>query len=108
MIAQNLQKPLFQVVSARASIIIEACKRLGVDGVLCRYHVGCRNVSADAIILRKEIVRRLAIPVLLIQWESFDPRIYNEVDLRAQLQTFKEIMTERTTAKGLNKDSMTQ
>ena len=108
MIAQNLQKPLFQVVSARASIIIEACKRLGVDGVLCRYHVGCRNVSADAIILRKEIIRQLAIPVLLIQWESFDPRIYNEVDLRAQLQTFKEIMTERTTAKGLNKDSMTQ
>ena len=91
-IAQNLQKPLFQVVSARASIIIEACKRLGVDGVLCRYHVGCRNVSADAIILRNEIVKQLGIPVLLIQWESFDPRIYNEEELRAQLQTFKEIM----------------
>ena len=91
-IAQNLQKPLFQVASARASIIIEACKRLGVDGVLCRYHVGCRNVSADAIILRNEIVTQLGIPVLLIQWESFDPRIYNEEELRAQLQTFKEIM----------------
>jgi benzoyl-CoA reductase/2-hydroxyglutaryl-CoA dehydratase subunit BcrC/BadD/HgdB len=108
MIAQNLQKPLFQVVGARVSVIIEACKRLGVDGVLCRYHVGCRNVSADAIILRKEIIRQLGIPVLLIQWESFDPRIYNEVELQTQLEKFKEIMTRRTVGKRLNKDSIPQ
>jgi benzoyl-CoA reductase/2-hydroxyglutaryl-CoA dehydratase subunit BcrC/BadD/HgdB len=108
MIAWNLQKPLFHVAGARASIIVEACKRLNVDGVLCRYHVGCRNVSADAMILRDEIDRQLHIPVLLLQWESFDPRIYNEAELRTQVQAFKEIMTKRLTVKGLNKDLMTQ
>jgi benzoyl-CoA reductase/2-hydroxyglutaryl-CoA dehydratase subunit BcrC/BadD/HgdB len=93
-IAQTLQRSLSQVVSARAAIIIEACKRLAVGGVLCRYHVGCRNLVADAIILRNEIVKQLD-PVLLIEWESFDPRIYNEGGLRTQLQAFKEIMKER-------------
>jgi len=95
MLSQGLQRSFTQVVSARVAIIIEVCKRLGVDGVLCRYHVACRNLVADTIILRNEIVKQLGIPVLLIEWESFDPRIYDEEQLRKRLQVFKEAMKER-------------
>ena len=91
-IAQASQRSLFQVASARAAIIVETCRRLAVGGVLCRYHSGCRNIVADAFILRNEIAKHLGIPVLLIEWESFDPRVYNEGQLRTQLLAFKEIM----------------
>lgn len=95
MLSQGLHRTFTQGLSARIAIIIAACKRLGVEGVLCRYHVACRNLVADAIILRNEIVKQLGIPVLLIEWESFDPRIYDEVQLRTRLQVFKEAMKER-------------
>jgi hypothetical protein len=47
-------------------------------GVLGRFHVGCRTVASDALIIKDAIARQLDIPILLLEWASFDRRIYNE------------------------------
>jgi hypothetical protein len=91
-LSQTLQRSLFQSLSARTAIIIEVCKRLSVDGVWGRFHVGCRIGAGDALIIKDAIARELGIPVLLLEWEGFDPRIYNEEQHRRRLELFKDVL----------------
>jgi benzoyl-CoA reductase/2-hydroxyglutaryl-CoA dehydratase subunit BcrC/BadD/HgdB len=76
----------------RVSTIIGACKRLSVEGVLGRYHVGCRTIAADTLILKSAITKELGIPVLLLEWDNFDPRSYQHEQFKRSLETFKLIM----------------
>ena len=69
--------PFFFTLMEGFLIILEACKRLNVDGVLNHYHVGCRSVAGDALIIKDAITKELRIPVLLLEWENFDPRVYH-------------------------------
>jgi benzoyl-CoA reductase/2-hydroxyglutaryl-CoA dehydratase subunit BcrC/BadD/HgdB len=91
-LAQSLRTSLSQGLSARAAIIVEVCRRLNVDGVLAKYHVGCRMGAADAMLLKDAITRQLGIPVLLMEWEGFDPRAYNEEQCRRRLELFKDVL----------------
>ena len=70
----------------------EACRRLKVDGVLGKYHVGCRINVGDALIVKEAITKELGIPVLLLEWEGFDPRVMDEEKYGKQLETFRDIM----------------
>jgi hypothetical protein len=88
----GLQSSLAQDLSGRTAIILEACKRLKVNGVLARYHVGCRIGVPDALIIKDAITRELGIPVLLQEWEGFDPCIYNEERYKRQLESFKDAL----------------
>ncbi|MBN1367884.1 MAG: 2-hydroxyacyl-CoA dehydratase [Dehalococcoidales bacterium] len=80
---------------ARVPLIIEGCKRFNVDGVIDRYHVGCRTVSGDALIIEEAIKKELGIPVLTLEWENFDPRAYNEEQLKSRFEIFKAMMKKR-------------
>jgi hypothetical protein len=75
---------------------IEVCKRMNIDGVLDRYHVGCRAVAGDALVIESAIKKELGIPVLLLEWENFDPRVYKHEEYRRRLEVFKTMMTSRT------------
>ena len=80
----------------RISLIIEGCKRLKVDGVLDRFHVGCRMVAGDAMLIENAIKKELGIPVLLMEWENFDPRSYNHEDYKRRFEVFKAMMTKKS------------
>ena len=90
------QAPLDLTVSGRIPFIIEMCKQLNVDGVLDRYHVGCRTVVADALILQEALKQELGLPVLVMEWENFDPRAYNHEQFKHRLEVFKTIMTQHS------------
>jgi benzoyl-CoA reductase/2-hydroxyglutaryl-CoA dehydratase subunit BcrC/BadD/HgdB len=92
LLSQALRTSLAQSLSARAAIIVEVCRRLNLDGVLGKYHVGCRMGAADAMLLKDAITRQLGIPVLLMEWEGFDPRVYNEEQYRRRLELFKDVL----------------
>jgi benzoyl-CoA reductase/2-hydroxyglutaryl-CoA dehydratase subunit BcrC/BadD/HgdB len=87
-----LHASLAQNLGARIAIIIEVCKRLRVDGVLGKFHVGCRINAGDALLIKNAIISELGIPVLLLEWEGFDPRIYKDDQLRKQLELFRSIL----------------
>jgi hypothetical protein len=82
-------------LTQRIPLIIEGCKKMNVDGLLDRYHIGCRSVAADALIVDEAVRRELGIPVLLLEWENFDPRVYNHEEYRRKLEVFKAMMLNR-------------
>jgi benzoyl-CoA reductase/2-hydroxyglutaryl-CoA dehydratase subunit BcrC/BadD/HgdB len=91
----NLQSPLAHSSQRRLSLLVEGCKNLNVDGVLDRFHVGCRTAVGDAPIIRDTVIKEVGIPVLLLEWENFDPRIYDreQYNWKYSLELFKTIMT---------------
>ena len=92
-LALSLHRSMAQSLRARSSIIIEICKSLHIDGVIARFHVGCRTVAGDPLLIKDAITKELGIPVLLLEWESFDPRAYNEDQFKRQFELFKGAMT---------------
>jgi benzoyl-CoA reductase/2-hydroxyglutaryl-CoA dehydratase subunit BcrC/BadD/HgdB len=92
LLAGFLQSSLCVRTPARARIIIEGCKRLKVDGVLNRYHAGCRTVTGEAVMIGDAIKKELGLPVLLLEWEGFDPRVYDHERYKKRLEVFKTMM----------------
>jgi benzoyl-CoA reductase/2-hydroxyglutaryl-CoA dehydratase subunit BcrC/BadD/HgdB len=88
------QAPLDLTIAGRIPSIIEQCKNFHIDGVLDRYHVGCRTVVADALIISEAIKKELGLPVLVMEWENFDPRAYNHVQFKRRLEVFKSMMAK--------------
>lgn len=90
-----LQNSLISSLARRIPLIIEGCKRLNVDGVLDRYHVGCRSVAGDALIIEDAVKKELGIPVLLLEWENFDPRVYDQAEFKRRMEVFKTMLTKK-------------
>lgn len=91
-IVQHLNSSFTQPLGGRVKIVLDMCRQLGIDGVLYHYHSGCRYVVGDAIIVRDAILKELGIPVLMLEWENFDPRSYNHEQYEAQLEAFRSMM----------------
>jgi benzoyl-CoA reductase/2-hydroxyglutaryl-CoA dehydratase subunit BcrC/BadD/HgdB len=87
-----LTSSLFTGLAKRIPMFVKGCKELNIDGVLNRFHVGCRMVTGDAFLLGESIKDEVGIPVLTLEWENFDPRVYNHEDYRRRLEIFKEMM----------------
>jgi benzoyl-CoA reductase/2-hydroxyglutaryl-CoA dehydratase subunit BcrC/BadD/HgdB len=79
-------------LGGRLSIILEACKELRVDGVLNHYHIGCRSVAGDALLIQDTIKKELGIPVLTLEWENFDPRVFDQEEFSYKLEMFKSLL----------------
>ncbi|MFC2070774.1 2-hydroxyacyl-CoA dehydratase [Chloroflexota bacterium] len=93
-ISMNLQGSMFTSLPTKVPLIIEGCKKLNIDGVLDRFHAGCRIVTSDALIIEEAVKKELGIPVLILEWENFDPRVYDHEDYKRRLEVFKEMMTK--------------
>jgi benzoyl-CoA reductase/2-hydroxyglutaryl-CoA dehydratase subunit BcrC/BadD/HgdB len=91
-ISKSLESSLCQSTRARTAILLEVCKRLKVDGLWDKYHLGCRINVGDAFLVKDAVTKELGIPVLLMEWEGFDPRIYNEEQLRKRFELFRDAM----------------
>ena len=49
-------------LSERLAIIEKVCKRLNVDGIICRSHVGCRTIHGDVLVIKDALTRDLGSP----------------------------------------------
>jgi len=94
-LCSHLYTSMYQTPKARVPILIEVCKRLKVDGVLNRYHAGCRSVAGDAFAIKDGITRELGIPVLSLEWENFDPRCYDHEQYKKRFEVFKTMLLSR-------------
>lgn len=81
-------------ITSKISGQIELCKEMNIDGVLNRYHVGCRTVAGDAMLIDNGL-KKAGIPVLLLEWENFDPRVYNHEEYKRRLEVFKSMMVKK-------------
>ena len=92
MMCRGLAHSLITSLPERIPLIIDACRRLKVDGLLNRYHVGCRSVAGDAFVIDAAVKKQLGLPVLLLEWENFDPRAFDYPEYRKRLEVFKSMM----------------
>ncbi len=99
-IALSLQGTLFISPAFKIPLIIELCKKLKVDGVFNRYHSGCRTVAGDALLVQDAVEKQLGVPSLLLEWENYDPRYYNHEQYRRKLESFKNMMLNRSKTSG--------
>jgi benzoyl-CoA reductase/2-hydroxyglutaryl-CoA dehydratase subunit BcrC/BadD/HgdB len=81
-------------ISAKIDMIVRSCRETGVDGLLDLYHAGCRTMVGDAIMIKQAVEREVGIPVLLMEWENFDSRIYSQEQYQ-WLEIFKTMMADR-------------
>jgi benzoyl-CoA reductase/2-hydroxyglutaryl-CoA dehydratase subunit BcrC/BadD/HgdB len=92
MIWDIMQGSLFHSPQRRIPLIIDGCKRLKVDGVLDRYHIGCRTVTGDAFLIKEAVSMELDIPIILQERDDFDTRVYNHEQFKRNLDVFKTMM----------------
>jgi benzoyl-CoA reductase/2-hydroxyglutaryl-CoA dehydratase subunit BcrC/BadD/HgdB len=92
MIWDIMQGSLFHSPQRRIPLIIDGCKRLKVDGVLDRYHIGCRTVTGDAFLIKEAVSMELDIPIILQERDDFDTRVYNHEQFKRNLEVFKTMM----------------
>lgn len=88
----HLLQSLGAILSVRCHLIVEGCKRLNIDGVLNRYHVGCRAVAGDPMMIADSVSKTLGIPALTLEWENFDPRVFDRESFQKRLELFKMVM----------------
>jgi len=93
--SMSLRGSLSTCLPRRIPLIMEGCKKLKVDGVLDRFHAGCRFVAGDAPLLKEAIEKEIGVPVLLLEWENFDPRVYNHEEYKRRLEVFKTMMVKK-------------
>jgi benzoyl-CoA reductase/2-hydroxyglutaryl-CoA dehydratase subunit BcrC/BadD/HgdB len=91
----TLYTSMYQTPKARIPALIGFCKSLKVDGVLNRYHAGCRSGALDAMVIRSAITKELNIPVLSLEWENFDPRVYDQGQYTRRFEVFKSMMLQK-------------
>ena len=91
----HLMSSMASCLPRRIPLIVEGCRRLKIDGILNTYHVGCRTVAGDALMIGEAIEKELGIPVLNLEWENFDPRVFDKDSFTWQLETFKTLMHGR-------------
>jgi benzoyl-CoA reductase/2-hydroxyglutaryl-CoA dehydratase subunit BcrC/BadD/HgdB len=90
---EGVQTSIHNSLARRVVSITEGCKKLKVDGVLDRFHIGCRTVTADALMIKDAITKELGIPVLLVERDDFDPRVCNHEQYKKSLEVFKSMLT---------------
>jgi hypothetical protein len=45
---------------------------------------------------KEAVEKELGIPVLLLEWENFDPRVYKHEEYRRRLEVFKTMLVKKT------------
>jgi benzoyl-CoA reductase/2-hydroxyglutaryl-CoA dehydratase subunit BcrC/BadD/HgdB len=90
--SQLVRGSMAQPLAPRVKLIIEACRKWHIDGVLDHFHVGCRGLAADALLIQEAVTKELGIPVLALEWENFDPRVFNHGQFKTRLETFRAMI----------------
>ena len=94
-LCSNLYTSMYQTPKGRIPSLVGFCRQIKVDGVLNRYHAGCRSAALDAMLIRSAITKELDIPVLSLEWENFDPRVYDHEQYKRRFEAFKAMMLQR-------------
>jgi benzoyl-CoA reductase/2-hydroxyglutaryl-CoA dehydratase subunit BcrC/BadD/HgdB len=81
-------------LAERIQIIEQVCKRLNVDGVICRSHVGCRTIHGDVLMVKEALTRDLGLPAMVLEYESFDPRFYDHESLKSKFEIFGQMVAQ--------------
>jgi benzoyl-CoA reductase/2-hydroxyglutaryl-CoA dehydratase subunit BcrC/BadD/HgdB len=78
---------------------VEFFKDLNIDGVIYNYPVGCRDQCISPVKVRDIITKELGIPVLLLEFDHVETRLYSAEVVLNRVEPFAEMLKEMKAAK---------
>ena len=76
----------------------KVAKMHDVDGIIMMYAFACRPWCIPPLMAKKELQKRLDIPVLVVEGDSWDTRNYSAGQLRTRVESFAEVLKMRKAA----------
>jgi len=71
---------------------VSTCREWKLDVVLMTLHIGCKNMWAVQKLFRDKIADELGIPVLIVEVDFFDGRVFSSEGIRAHISDFFNTM----------------
>jgi benzoyl-CoA reductase/2-hydroxyglutaryl-CoA dehydratase subunit BcrC/BadD/HgdB len=78
---------------------VEFFKDLNIDGLIYNYPVGCRDQCIAPVKVREVITSELGIPVLLLEFDHVETRLYSAEAIMNRVEPFAEMLKEIKAAK---------
>jgi len=83
---------VFSGLGPRIDMLKKACSYWNVDGILWYLHSNCRTYSTDALMIKDAMKRDINIPIMIMEGDLYDPRVYNLEQQKVRLETFAEMV----------------
>jgi len=83
------------VVDKRIDLMLSLVKEFRADGVVLPTNWGCRMMSIGLTIVKDVVYKKLGVPSLIIDVDSSDWRNYDETLVKAKLEGFLEMLSEK-------------
>lgn len=78
---------------------VEFFRDLDIDGVIYNYPVGCRDQCISPMKVREILTKELGIPVLLLEFDHVETRLYSAEVIMNRVEPFAEMLKEKKIAK---------
>jgi benzoyl-CoA reductase/2-hydroxyglutaryl-CoA dehydratase subunit BcrC/BadD/HgdB len=77
----------------------DICNMYEVDGMILMYQYSCRPWATPPLMGKKDLQKKLDIPILVVEGDSYDTRNYSAGQLRTRIESFAEILRMEKKAK---------
>ena len=84
--------PIFASVMSQIDYSERVARRYNVDGIILMYAFACRPWCITPLMAKRELQKRMDIPVLVVEGDSWDSRNYSAGQLRTRVESFAEVL----------------
>jgi len=82
-------------IGRKVNLVIKLIKDFSANGVILPTNWGCRMMSVNETIVKDAVYEKLGIPSLILDVDSSDWRNYNEALVKAKIEGFLEILSQK-------------
>jgi len=100
----ELSRGLYHSTSAILYWTKKAVEDFDLDGVLWSQPIHCRPMASSGFVLKKAIEEELGIPVLILEVDWYDNRIFSGESMRTKIETFGHLLAARKSKGKTNKE----
>jgi benzoyl-CoA reductase/2-hydroxyglutaryl-CoA dehydratase subunit BcrC/BadD/HgdB len=91
----ELKRGLYHSTSAVLHWTKKAVEDFGLDGILWTQPIHCRPMSGTGYFFKKAIEEELKIPVLSLEVDWYDNRVFSGESMRTKIETFGHLLAAR-------------
>jgi len=84
--------PIFASTMSQIDYFETVARKYNVDGIILMYAFACRPWAIAPLMAKRELQKRLDIPVLVVEGDSWDSRNYSAGQLRTRVESFAEVL----------------
>jgi benzoyl-CoA reductase/2-hydroxyglutaryl-CoA dehydratase subunit BcrC/BadD/HgdB len=80
---------------SRVDLPVRLVKDFSVDGLTIQVNVTCRHLLADQLVVAREVQRLTGVPMVVIEGDMVDERLFSEPQVDRQIEDFISILATR-------------